>query len=102
MTCGEVAVAKRLGLTLPIVVLDDRWLALIKVKQIRRQLPLYGTELQAEDYRDPPAHYFGVPALGVRSAPALEAAVTQALAARGPTVIEAVVDSEHYVDTVYD
>jgi acetolactate synthase-1/2/3 large subunit len=102
MTCGEVAVAKRLGLTLPIVVLDDRWLALIKVKQIRRQLPLYGTELQAEDYRDPPAHYFGVPALGVRSAGALEQAVTQALAARGPTVIEAVVDSEHYVDTVYD
>src|SRR5205807_10417373 len=102
MTCGEVAVAKRLGLALPIVVLDARWLALIKVKQIRRQLPLYGTELQAEEYRDPPAHYFGVPATGVRSAPALEEAVTQALAARGPTVIEAVVDSEHYLDTVYD
>ena len=43
MTCGEVAVAKRLGLVLPIVVLDDKWLALIKVKQIRRQFPLYGT-----------------------------------------------------------
>jgi len=102
MTCGEVAVAKRLGLALPIVVLDDRWLALIKVKQIRRQFPLYGTELQAEEYHDPPAHYFGVPALGVRSAPALEEAVREALAAKGPTVIEAVVDSEHYVDTVYD
>jgi acetolactate synthase-1/2/3 large subunit len=102
MTCGEVATAKRLGLTLPIVVLDDRWLALIKVKQIRRQFPLYGTELQAEDYREPPAHYFGVPALGVKSADALEAAVTKALAATGPTVIEAVVDSEHYLDTVYD
>ena len=102
MTCGEVAVAKRLGLTLPIVVLDDKWLALIKVKQIRRQFPLYGTELQAEDYRDPPAHYFGVPAVGVRSADALEAAVASALAAQGPTVIEAVVDSEHYTETVYD
>jgi acetolactate synthase-1/2/3 large subunit len=102
MTCGEVATAKRLGITLPIVVLDDRWLALIKVKQIRRQFPLYGTELQAEDYRDPPAHYFGVPALGVRDAEGLERAVTQALAAKGPTVIEAVVDSEHYMDTVYD
>jgi acetolactate synthase-1/2/3 large subunit len=102
MTCGEVAVAKRLGLTLPIVVLDDRWLALIKVKQIRRQFPLYGTELQAEDYREPPAHYFGVPALGVRTSEALEAAITDALAANGPTVIEAVVDSEHYLDTVYD
>jgi len=102
MTCGEVATAKRLGITLPVVVLDDRWLALIKVKQIRRQLPLYGTELQAEDYRAPPAHYFGVPALAANSADALEAAVKTALAAQGPTVIEAVVDSEHYVDTVYD
>src|SRR5438045_5109020 len=102
MTCGEVAVAKRLGLTLPVVVLDDRWLALIKVKQMRRQLPLYGTELQAEDYREPPAHYFGVPAVGVRDAEALARAVAQALAASGPTVIEAVVDSDHYMDTVYD
>jgi acetolactate synthase I/II/III large subunit len=102
MTCGEVATAKRLGIALPIVVLDDRWLALIKVKQIRRQFPLYGTELQAEDYREPPAHYFGVPAVGVRSVDALEAAVKTALAAKGPTVIEAVVDSDHYVDTVYD
>ena len=75
MTCGEVAVAKRLDLALPVVVLDDKWLALIKVKQIRRQFPLYGTELQDEDYREPPAHYFGVPAIGVRDAAALEAAV---------------------------
>ena len=102
MTCGEVATAKRLGITLPIIVLDDRWLALIKVKQIRRQLPLYGTELQAEAYGDPPAHYFGVPAMRTSSPEALERAVAQALAASGPTVIEAVVDSDHYVDTVYD
>src|SRR5579864_266176 len=102
MTCGEVAVAKRHKLALPIVVLDDRWLALIKIKQIRRQFPLYGTELQQEEYREPPAHYFGVPARGVHSADALQQAVQAALAAGGPTVIEAVVDSEHYIDTVYD
>ncbi len=102
MTCGEVAAAKRLGITLPIVVLDDKWLALIKVKQLRRQFPLYGTALQEEDYREPPAHYFGVPARGVRNAAALQEAVTAALAESGPTVIEAVVDSEHYVETVYD
>lgn len=102
MTCGEVAAAKRLGITLPVVVLDDRWLALIKVKQIRRQMPLYGTELQQEQYREPPAHYFGVPAIGVRDAASLEQAVGRALQADGPTVIEAVVDSEHYLATVYD
>ena len=102
MTCGELATAKRLGIALAIVVLDDRWLALIKVKQIRRQYPLYGTELQAEDYREPPAHYFGVPAVGVRAPSELEDALRGAVAANGPTVIEAIVDSEHYIDTVYD
>jgi acetolactate synthase-1/2/3 large subunit len=102
MTCGEVAVAKRLGLALPIVVLDDKWLALIKVKQIRRQFPLYGTDLQQEDYTEPPQHYFGVPAVGVRGPEALENAVKTALKSKGPTVIEAVVDSDHYVETVYD
>jgi acetolactate synthase-1/2/3 large subunit len=102
MTCGEVATAKRLGITLPIVVLDDQWLALIKVKQIRRQFPLYGTELQQEEYREPPAHYFGVPAIGVRSPEALEQSVKKALHGNGPTVIEAVVDSDHYLVTVYD
>jgi acetolactate synthase-1/2/3 large subunit len=91
-----------MGITLPVVVLDDKWLGLIKVKQIRRQFPLYGTELQAEDYREPPAHYFGVPAVAANSSDALEQAVKTALAAKGPTVIEAVVDSDHYVDTVYD
>ena len=69
---------------------------------LRRQFPLYGTALQEEDYREPPAHYFGVPAVGVRDSDSLEAAVREALAASGPTVIEAVVDSEHYIDTVYD
>src|SRR5581483_1247263 len=36
MTCGELATARRLGLALPVVVLDDGWLALIQVKQLRR------------------------------------------------------------------
>jgi acetolactate synthase-1/2/3 large subunit len=102
MTCGEVATAKRQGISLPIVVLDDKWLALIKVKQVRRQLTLYGTELQEEEYREPPAHYFGVPAFGVRDAAALIERVQAALLAPGPTVIEALVDSDHYLETVYD
>jgi acetolactate synthase-1/2/3 large subunit len=102
MTCGEVATAKRLGIALPVVVLDDKWLALIKIKQTRRQFPLYGTELQEEEYREPPAHYFGVPARGVRNAAALQNAVKEALAAKGPTIIEAVVNSDHYLETVYD
>ena len=102
MTCGELAAARRLGLCLPVVVLDDRWLGLIKVKQERRQLPVYGTALQDDEYRDPPEHYFGVPAVGVRDGPALRHALADALRATGPTVIEAVVDADHYSETVFD
>ncbi len=102
MTCGEVAVAQRECLAIPFVVLDDRWLSLIKVKQERRELPYYGTELSSDDYLPPPAHYFGVPAVGVDSTQALERELRQALAADGPTIIEARVDAAHYSQTVFD
>ena len=51
---------------------------------------------------DPPAHYFGVPAVAARSATERARALTKALAADHPTVIEAKVDPSHYLDTVYD
>lgn len=102
MTCGEVATARRLGLTLPIVVLDDGWLALIQVKQLRRRYPVYGTALQVDAPADPPAHYFGAPAVAVRTPAELEKALREALRAPGPTVIEAIVDAAHYQETVYD
>ena len=102
MSCGEVAVARREGLAIPFVVLDDRWLSLIKVKQERRGLPYFGTEVSPGDYPLPPAHYFGVPAVGVDSAAGLERELRKAFAADGPTIIEAVVDGAHYAQTVYD
>jgi acetolactate synthase-1/2/3 large subunit len=102
MTVGEVAVARRLGLSLPIVVLDDGWLSLIQVKQVRRRFGLYGTDLGEQALVDPPAHYFGVPAIGAGSAAELAHALTDALVADHPTVIEARVDPGHYLDTVYD
>ena len=102
MTCGEVAVALRERLAIPFVVLDDRWLSLIKVKQERRGLPYYGTAVSPGDYLPPPAHYFGVPAVGVDSAAGLERELRKAFAAKGPTVIEALVDAAHYAQTVYD
>ncbi|HUP95148.1 MAG TPA: thiamine pyrophosphate-binding protein [Burkholderiales bacterium] len=102
MTCGELAVARRERLAIAFVVLDDRWLSLIKVKQERRALEHYGTELFEDEYQAPPAHYFGVPAVGVRSPDALERELEKALRGEGPTVIEALVDPAHYSETVYD
>ena len=102
MTCGELVTAKRQRLSLPVVVLDDRWLSLIQIKQTRRQFGIYGTELQEEDYQAPPSHYFGVPAKGVETPDELAQALGAALQADGPTVIEALVDPAHYMDTVFD
>lgn len=102
MTCGELATARRLGISLPVVVIDDRWLSLIQIKQMRRQYPVYGSQVEPAAYADPPSHYFGVPAVGVRSPEALREALADALRADGPTVIEAVVDADHYNETVFD
>jgi acetolactate synthase-1/2/3 large subunit len=102
MTCGELATARRAGLAIPVVVLDDRWLSLIQIKQHKRQFEQYGSNVEPEPYREPPAHYFNVPAVGVRDEAALRTALEAAFKADGPTVIEAVVDASHYFETVFD
>jgi len=84
MTCGEVAVARRLGLALPIVVLDDGWLSLIQVKQHRRGLTVHGTEVGRGEIPEPPVHYFGVPVVAARTPEALEKAVREAPPGRPP------------------
>jgi acetolactate synthase-1/2/3 large subunit len=101
MTCGELAVAQRHGLAVPIVVLNDGWLSLIKVKQERRGLQVYGTDLRAGTQQTP-SHYFGVPAVATDDGPSLETELRKALRASGPTVIETAVDAAEYSVTVYD
>ena len=102
MTCGELATARRLGISLPVVVLVDDWLSLIQVKQIRRQLGIYGTSLLPDACPEPPAHYFGAPVVAANSPEVLERALRKALQAPGPTVIEARVRPDHYMETVFD
>ena len=78
MTCGEVATAKRLGLTLPIVALDSVDQVDRSGASSRSTAPRCRRRSTASRRR---IIYFGVPAIGVRSADALETAVTKALAA---------------------
>jgi acetolactate synthase-1/2/3 large subunit len=100
MTVGELDVARRLGLAVPVIVLNDGWLGLMKVKQERRGFPLSGVRL-GEPPPSPP-HYFGVPCRPATTQPEFEAALDWALHLGAPSVIEAFIDVEPYSLTVYD
>ena len=100
MMAGEMATAKRLGLKIPFVVLNDNWLALIKVKQERRHYALTGVQVGQTTYT-PPSEYFGVPCLVARTPAEFRRAVLAALRADGPTVIEAMVRPEIYSTILY-
>ena len=100
MTAGELALARRLKLTVPTVVLNDGWLALMKIKQERKNYPLSGVRLG--DPPDTPAHYFGVPCRPAKNSAEFSAALNWASRLDGPAVIETFIDAESYSTTVYD
>jgi acetolactate synthase I/II/III large subunit len=100
MTAGELALARRLNLAVPVIVLNDGWLGLMKVKQERKDYPLSGVHLGAPP--ESPPHYFGVPCRSAKTAEQFRDAVRWALALGGPTVIEAFIDAETYSTTVFD
>jgi acetolactate synthase-1/2/3 large subunit len=100
MTAGELALARRLNLAVPVIVLNDGWLGLMKVKQEKRNYPLSGVRLGAPP--ESPAHYFGVPCRAAKTPDEFRQAVGWAMALGGPSVIEAFVDADGYSPTVFD
>ena len=100
MTAGELALARRLNLAVPVIVLNDGWLGLMKVKQERKNYPLSGVYLGEPP--DSPPHYFGVPCRPAKTPDAFRDALTWALALGGPSVVEAFIDVESYSSTVFD
>jgi acetolactate synthase-1/2/3 large subunit len=100
MTAGELALARRLNLAVPVIVLNDGWLGLMKVKQERRNYQLSGVRLGAAP--ESPAHYFGVPCRPAKSAEEFHTVLDWAFALGAPCVIETFVDAESYSATVFD
>jgi acetolactate synthase-1/2/3 large subunit len=100
MTAGELALARRLKLAVPVIVLNDGWLGLMKIKQERKQYPLSGVYLGA--LIDPPAHYFGVPCRAAKNAQDFRDALDWTLSLHGPSIIEAFINPESYSTTVFD
>jgi acetolactate synthase I/II/III large subunit len=100
MTAGELALARRLNLAVPVIVLNDGWLGLMKVKQEKRKYPLSGVRLGAPP--ESPAHYFGVPCRAAKTPDEFRQAVAWAMALGGPSVIEAFIEADGYSATVFD
>ena len=100
MTAGELALARRLNLAVPTIVLNDGWLGLMKIKQERKNYRLSGVRL-GEPPPSPP-HYFGVPCRPAKTAREFRDALQWAFAQNGPSVVEAFVDVASYSETVFD
>jgi len=100
MPAGELALARRLNLAVPVIVLNDGWLGLMKVKQEKRNYALSGVRLGAPP--ESPAHYFGVPCRAAKTPDEFRNALVWAMALGGPSVIEAFVDAASYSTTVFD
>jgi acetolactate synthase I/II/III large subunit len=100
MTAGELAMARRLNLAVPVIVLNDGWLGLMKVKQERKHYPLSGVRLGEPP--DSPPHYFGVPCRPAKTVEEFRDALTWSLVQNGPSVVEAFIDVAPYSVTVFD
>lgn len=99
MTAGEIATAVRYGLRIVIVVLTDNDLALIRIKQQKKGLPIYGTPVRAQGAIGGP-DLFGAPVLTAADPQSFREHLVRAFAADGPVIVEALVDSREYDDVV--
>lgn len=97
MMAGEMATAVRLGLRIVFILLSDRSLELINLKQQKRGMEQYGTALYpAETTAVKTSSIFDVPVIAVHDAASYRSALAKAFEADGPTIIQAFVDSSDY------
>ena len=99
MMVGEMATAKRLGVSVVFVLLTDHSLELIRIKQERKNFATYGTPLHGDGY-DSAHTFFGVPVLQAHDAVSYRSALREALSAGGPVIVEAFVDPREYGELV--
>ena len=95
MTVGELAVAERLKLNVVFVLLTDNDLALIRIKQQRKQNPIFGTIVRTKGTIGGD-NLFGVPVVTATNPVEFETELSKAFNTEGPVVVEAIVDSSEY------
>lgn len=99
MNCGEILTARRLRINVIFIVLCDRNLSLIEIKQYRKSVPQYGTDLYVGDYFGADK-FLGVPILKARDQGEMRQSLQQAFSMSGPVIIGALVDGSSYEDLV--
>ncbi len=98
MALGELGVLARLKMPVIVVVFHDAALDLIRAQQLRAGKPMYGTEFTNPDFVQV-AKAYGIAGYRVTSEARCADAVATALATRGPTLIEAMIDPVSYPTT---
>jgi acetolactate synthase-1/2/3 large subunit len=99
MCLGELLTAAREALQLIVIVFDDASLSLIEIKQQARELPAAGVALGGVDWPALAAS-MGVAGFSASTPEQLSAAIEQALAVRGPSLIDAKIDRSNYGATL--
>ncbi len=99
MTAGEIATAMRLELNIVIVLLTDNELALIRIKQEKKDTPVYGTPVRHGGTLGA-SSIFGAPVLTAHDPEAFRGHLEAAFATDGPVVVEACIDASEYDDVV--
>ena len=99
MMVGEMATAMRLGTNVVFVLVTDKNLALIRLKQERKGYERYGTLLHHEGYASPKT-FFGVPVFAARTVAEYTAALHEAFAADSPVIVETFVDPNDYDELI--
>jgi acetolactate synthase-1/2/3 large subunit len=96
MRVSELETARREGLPIIIVIFNDGYLNLIKIKQEQQGYAVLGSQFAPVDYVQVSAG-FGFRAARVDSAATLRQALEEAVASGEPWVIDALIDPEGYV-----
>lgn len=99
MTAGELATAVRERLNIVFVLFTDNDLALIRIKQQKKNKPIYGTPVRATGTIGGD-NIFGVPVSKAYDSDQFRHALVAAFAAKGPVIVEAIIDSREYDDLV--
>ena len=99
MMAGELITARRLGLDCVILVLADRMLSLIEVKQGWKQCDPGTSVLYERGFIDA-ERIFGVPVLSADNPDTLRRALKTAFQTPGPVVVEAAVDGAVYHELI--